>query len=775
MSIQLFVRVIPLLSIGSIVLLTGQSCRQKEQPKAVIYIDKTADHHLIDSLIPACRAVFDSVWKDTSRKQTLLRGYQLMARTEKLAEEEQYQLDSVASAIEYEAKTALQTRDTARGSKRIADVKNIYRRTGNNKGLANAWFMTQSFYSAEQELPEKMAALDTAAQITLANKDTLFYLTVTIKRARIYEDRGQLDMFFQILLELLEFQKKYFPVNIPRTARTLAYTYRRNGQYNEALQYGRQAIDNLANDTNRINHPTYYQDIGYTYFDMAKKKDARKAFETAMELSTTPPYENREATNRAISWIVECYVSAEQYKEGIDFFKKASPVYLLNTHNEKITIAQNMLELYVLDGQFSEARPYAEELLRYDQLGTLTGRQQFSYELIGLLYLKMNNLANARTYILKALAISKKENDLPSMIQDTRQMFELDSTEGNYESAIRWYQEYKTLADRKKKNVQSKALMELDIKYETQKKAAVLQTLTEKNQLQQTVIQQSHFVKNLVIAIAVLLLLVLGILFSRYRLKQRVNKQLEENQKKINQQNHALENLIADERKLLTDKTVLLTEKTMLLAEKEWLVKEVHHRVKNSLQIVISLLNAQSTSLKDPVARNAIHDSQRRVHAVSLIHQKLYQSENMSSIHMPGYIQELTDYLEEGFHADQDIRIQVECAPVSLDANHRAVPLGLIINEAVTNAIKYGFPNRDQGLIVVRLKQDGDEELLLHITDNGGGFPAGFNWLHADSLGMTMMRGLSDQLDGTFSVIQETGICIEVRFPLQCVSKTTEV
>ena len=143
-----------------------------------------------------------------------------------------------------------------------------------------------------------------------------------------------------------------------------------------------------------------------------------------------------------------------------------------------------------------------------------------------------------------------------------------------------------------------------------------------------------------------------------------------------------------------------------MLIEKEWLLKEIHHRVKNNLQIVISLLNTQSAYVDNEDALLAIQNSQHRMHAMSLIHQKLYQSDNLANIDMSWYIYELISYMRECFDTDNKINFVLDTEKVYLDVA-QAVPLGLIINEAISNAIKYAFPADRKGAVKIVLKNIG--------------------------------------------------------------------
>lgn len=241
-----------------------------------------------------------------------------------------------------------------------------------------------------------------------------------------------------------------------------------------------------------------------------------------------------------------------------------------------------------------------------------------------------------------------------------------------------------------------------------------------------------------------MLVLFTGVVYSLYRVKKRSNLQLELKQEEINQQNDLLKKL---------------------LGKKEWLLKEIHHRVKNNLQIVISLLNTQSAYLENEDARSAIRNSQHRMHAMSLIHQKLYQSDNLATIDMHWYIQELVNYMCESFSTDKKIQFLCEVDKVNLDVV-QAVPLGLILNEAISNSIKYAFPATTRGEVHISLKNTGKSRYRLQISDNGIGLPVAFDTEQGNSLGMSLMRGLTEQLNGCCKVSSENGVTIVVTFIL---------
>ncbi len=190
-------------------------------------------------------------------------------------------------------------------------------------------------------------------------------------------------------------------------------------------------------------------------------------------------------------------------------------------------------------------------------------------------------------------------------------------------------------------------------------------------------------------------------------------------------------------------------EVEMRLREKEMLLKEVHHRVKNNLQTVSSLLRMQSRNLEDPATLNVMRSSQNRVVAMAMVHEMLYQREDLSKIEYRTYVQELGDYLIKSIKGpESQIKLRIDIPQIELGID-TAIPLGLLINEAITNALKYGFKGQDEGEISIVLEKEDKTEYILRIGDNGVGFPESITHKTSKSLGLKLIHNLSRQLQGT--------------------------
>ncbi|MFM9028206.1 MAG: sensor histidine kinase [Bacteroidota bacterium] len=202
------------------------------------------------------------------------------------------------------------------------------------------------------------------------------------------------------------------------------------------------------------------------------------------------------------------------------------------------------------------------------------------------------------------------------------------------------------------------------------------------------------------------------------------------------------------------------------LKEKDVLLKEIHHRVKNNLQIIISLLNLQSGYIKDEATLKAVKDGQLRVRSMALVHEKFYQADELLEINFSEYIEKLCHYLYQAYSDKTDrIKIVLHTEPVGLDMD-TAMPCGLLVNEIVSNAYKYAFPGQRPGNIDIHFHRL-DGIVKLTIKDDGVGLPGGFEIEHTETLGMQLIQALTSQLDGNLTVDRNggTGFTVSFQYP----------
>jgi two-component sensor histidine kinase len=199
------------------------------------------------------------------------------------------------------------------------------------------------------------------------------------------------------------------------------------------------------------------------------------------------------------------------------------------------------------------------------------------------------------------------------------------------------------------------------------------------------------------------------------------------------------------------------------LAEKVVLLKEVHHRVKNNMQVITSLLNLGAMEASAGGSQQVLRESMDRIRSMALVHERLYQSDNMASIEFGEYLQSVAAGLARSFRRE-GITCNVTADKVLLDVD-RAIPCGLIANELISNSMKHGFPQRNTGRIDVSLRKPASGTIELAVQDDGVGFPADRPFERMTSMGMTLVKSLTDQIMGSIELTSDHGTRFCITFP----------
>ncbi len=200
------------------------------------------------------------------------------------------------------------------------------------------------------------------------------------------------------------------------------------------------------------------------------------------------------------------------------------------------------------------------------------------------------------------------------------------------------------------------------------------------------------------------------------------------------------------------------------LREKESLLKEIHHRVKNNLQVISSLLSLQSASVSNPAAIEALAESQNRVRAMSLVHETLYRSDDLARVNLSRYLGELCENLFRAFGVDAaHIHLDFNVAPVIISLD-KSIPCGLLVNEIVSNSLKYAFPGERTGNITVHLMTESDSRVTLILADDGVGMLPDIDFLQSNTLGLQLVNILTEQLGGHLTMDRSGGTRFEISF-----------
>lgn len=604
------------------------------------------------------------------------------------------------------------------------------------KGLlaAHAW-INRAYYADNADL--KIRYFEESKAAAFKAGDKAFYAFSLKEIADVNLQKGELEVAEKRLQDVLTIYKQIDYKNLQFTYDLLISTLSKKGEYEAAMRYGLRAV-HYAEKTGT--------ELGLSFFEY--------------RLARLCEYLGQR--DESLLWAKKCLKSFERdtyYPYGV-YFKverenitplKASGVLvrlkqLMRKHpiiapDQSFAVALIKAECYTALNKPAEAKKnfaYATEIIKLATVNSspyiiLTQGMADSY-------IHLGQYENARPFVAMLLRAPQAMIDKANQATIQEQQFKIDSAAGNYVTAIKHFEKAKAIRDSIFNHTRLKQTEELQIQFKTAQKDHENLVLRNRNTLQQSELTKSTLQKKLYLTVLLACILILGLMFYLYVAKQRNNYLLKHQRDEINDQNKQL---------------------NQLLREKEWLIKEVHHRVKNNLQIVTSLLNTQTAYLQNTEAYNAIRDSQNRMQAISIVHQKLYQSNDLAKVNFRVYVHELIMSIYESF--ESKINFEIDITDIYLDSA-QLVPIGLILNEAITNCIKYAFEGVKNPLILISLSVNCKSDYKLVIKDNGIGLPASFDPETHTSLGITMMRGLVEQLSGSFNIYSDNGTVISIDF-----------
>ncbi|MEO5892610.1 MAG: tetratricopeptide repeat protein [Ferruginibacter sp.] len=414
--------------------------------------------------------------------------------------------------------------------------------------------------------------------------------------------------------------------------------------------------------------------------------------------------------------------ATQQYTEALRLANELEDIRLLGD------IHRGMGNLYQAQGRFNEALDnYLVAEKQFRSFGNKQGLASL-YTEIGIAYTRLKKFGQARQSFESALLLCGELNSKVELAGYYKGMALFDSATGNWKDAYLHHIRYVTLRDSSFNKETLKKLVASQMQYENDKKEAVIKAAQEKKDvIAREEVKRQRNIRNSTFAVLAVVLL-----FSIVIYRQR--------------------NKIAGQKK----------QSDQLVRDKEMLIREVHHRVKNNLEVVSSLLALQSDQLDDPNTKEAMQEGQNRVHSIGIVHQKLYQGNDLGAIEMKDYFINLSESILDSFGADQ--RVQVECAMDALDIDiDTAVPLGLIVNELLTNTLKYAFPNGRNGKVQIKLERRKDGILRLQVSDNGVG-KSGLT--KGTGFGGQLIALLTRQLSGSMREENNNGTSVFFEFKI---------
>ncbi|MBL4668916.1 MAG: tetratricopeptide repeat protein [Flavobacteriales bacterium] len=556
----------------------------------------------------------------------------------------------------------------------------------------------------------------------------------------------------------------------------LAISYFYTGKLNESLLNLNKALTHYTKLKNKKGIANCYNGIGVVYYDQGK---LYKSLEYGIKsLRIKEKLQDKRSISMTLNNIGNVYKDLGKVEKSLEYYNKSIKLNKETENFHGLAMTYNNIGLvYQNEGKYDEAKKYySESLVIKRQIKDLHG-EAMTLNNIGLNFELQKKYNEAIPYYEKSIVIKKQINDqyglAMSLINlgtvyrekgDYNQCFEklLESEKINKEigvttqlkdcyqrlyetyemknntiQAYKYYKLYIEVKDSLMSEESMKNIENLQAKYENEAKQLTIDNLFKKEKLNNAKLAQNDAelkTKSITnISLIVGLILSIGlIIFFFIAAKQRAKRN---------------ETLASS------------------LAEKEVLFKEVHHRVKNNFQVISSLLNLHANNTDNKSVKKALGEAKDRIGSMALVHEKLYQSDDLTRIKMSEYVSQLIEYLIQSFDDNIDVEPVVTVDDFYMNIE-TAVPLGLIFNELITNSIKYAHTKEENPKIEISIKKEQDLIKVMY-QDNGAGLPKDFDLEKLESLGLNLVQILVIQIHGELSIDVEKGACFSFDFKLE--------
>ena len=590
------------------------------------------------------------------------------------------------------------------------------------RGLAKATSNYGRYYFMTQNLDSALIMANRCLELNKEIGDKSYIAQSYMSVGAVNVNRGDLDkgqLYYEKSIELYKELK-----NLRQLAKlygNIVVICHHKGDTDKAIDYQNKTLEiALKLKDNEL--------IGLSYHNAAFLYGSTSSYEKSYE-SELKAIEYRAKDNDLVG-LWECYINIAQdlvnlkrYEECISYSHKAIALINKTTKDvNSLALANlNMGEAYTKLKEYSKAeKTYITALNNLKS--THHVREKVAVNIaLGRIKTELKQWDSALKYLNIASDLIRDYEDL----QINRDIVALKALaykgKKHYRLAYEHLDEYYTLKDSilNKDNIEKVA--KLEAKFEHDKELQIINVEKENEaKLHQEKLKSEKMISRLYLSLLVVVFLGLFFIYRLYLQKKKTDSQ------------------------------------------KEVLLKEIHHRVKNNLQIVSSLLDLQSNSIDDESTLVAINDGQTRMKAMALIHQNLYQNKHLESISFKDYLEQLVVQVSSGNQIEQEVEHSIEMEDVNFDID-TAVPLGLIVNELLTNAFKYAFTKQDIGQLSIKLEHNQDY-YKLSIKDNGLGLPDDYNFEKSKSLGLKLVRRLSKQLYGKAEYTFDNGSVFTIFF-----------
>ena len=528
-----------------------------------------------------------------------------------------------------------------------------------------------------------------------------------------------------------------YPAGEARALATMAAAFKFLGDYAKSLKLYNQAKDINARLNDRDRVAVIINNTADLYIQQGEWQKGLAAMRDCFAIYNTLKKPKASSKSVYLTNLAECLYHSNQLDSANRYLIQA--LHLAKTEKETALTA-----IYYLLGDVALAQNKTHQALFSYRQSVQTALRQESYSDLYESYYRLAKLyqktarQDSSVYFGKlALMYSKRANYLSGILKSSQNLSSLYEGKSDTE-ALRYFKIAVAAKDSLYSQDKVKRLLSI--------------TFEEKEQARQVESEKTAYQNSIRLAVLTGILSVfIGIAF----ILLRNNRQKQKANRVLQGKNQEIEKTVSQ----LKTAQVSLAAKN---AENELLLKEIHHRVKNNLEIVSSLLALQSAKISDPNVQEAMQASQNRVQSMGIIHQKLYQGEQLAAIEMRDYFMNLSESILNSFDADGRIKVEYPMPELVLDID-TAISIGLITNELLTNSLKYAFVGKETGTVSISLVRPDADSLLLQIADNGIGKIPGMA-AQGTGFGTQLVELLTRQLDGILTYENQNGTLVKLRF-----------
>lgn len=525
---------------------------------------------------------------------------------------------------------------------------------------------------------------------------------------------------------------------------SMATCYEKLGDAHIAFDFHNKALE-ISEEMADSNHlALIYSNMGVLYAQQNELDHALSSYDKSYKIRLA--INDQRGAAHSLANFGAGQLSFKLYNESIESFQ--SCLLILNKVPDYALLGNvynNLGNAYENSGLKDSALIYYEKSITVNTNTNNKNGKVYALVNIAGLYHRTSKPANGLPYAIEALDLAKEINALEGQRQSAEILSKIYVDLKQWEASFTTYQFYIELRDSlaRKENQRAALSQETRYKYQQKVKADSLKSLQDRaitelkiDKKNAEIDSRESTIRSLIV-LAILIISLVLVLIIMYRRKTKTAAEINSQKETIEKRNE----------------------------EKELLLKEIHHRVKNNLQIITGLLELQSIELDDDVYTAAMLDGQSRVKSMALIHEKLYQHEHLASIDMANYCRELTNQIGASYAKGQNIEVSIDCNAIHLDIDS-AIPIGLILNEMITNSWKYAFSGNSHGVISILIEQKGQGEYLLEYADDGPGLSSDINPVKFKSLGLRLIGRLTKQLFGKFEYLgkENEGVHYRIMF-----------